>query len=191
MFGYVIANRGVGSGGQGATVPMKSGQGAKRGQIVFASFGPFDQKLINFGHFQRYISDNCVVLPSAAKLSAVQLDYVQLRGEGGQLFFPIWTFANKMIHFGHFQRYFSDNCVVLPSAAKLSAVQLDYVELRGKRGKLFCPIWTFAKKMINFGQFQRYFSDNCVVLPSAAKVFVAKGRKRASFLTHMGPLFRQ
>ena len=75
-----------------------------KSRLFFASFGPFAQKMINFGHFQRYFSDNCVVLPSVAKLSAVQLDYVQLRGERGQLFFaPFGPFAKKIINFGHLQ----------------------------------------------------------------------------------------
>ena len=62
---------------------------------------------------------------------------------------------------------------------------------RGERGQLFAPFGPFAKKMINFGHFQRYFSNYCVILLSAAKIFAAKGRKWGNFLAHMGPMFRQ
>ena len=132
-----VSHRGVGSrkGGATAPPPMKSGQGAKRGQL----FATFAQKLINFGNFQRYFSYNCLVLPSTAAISAVQLSECAAKGR--------------------------------------------------QRPTFFAPFGPFAKKIINFGHFQRYFSDNCVVLPSAAKLFSAQGRKRANFSAHIGPLF--
>ena len=44
---------------------------------LFGSYGPYVQTITKFGHFERYFSDNCLVLPFVAKLSAVQLGHLQ------------------------------------------------------------------------------------------------------------------